>query len=438
MTAYSQDDRPLRISSRLGDRVVAGELRALERTSVPFELEIRVFSEEPALPVESLVSDAVVIALENHPGQVRYFHGIVNGVSDAGEEGGLYAYDLHAVPWFWFLSLRSDCRIFAGKSVPEIVEEVLRTDSRIRFRSALTRSYEKREYSVQYRETDLAFVSRLLEDEGIAYHFEFTEQGHTLVLWDSPGAVEECLFRPDAAYDPAPSAADAGDCVRQLVYKTAARSRAVELADYDFERPRELLRAAVGAPGFTAGHRFELREHFRLGFNQKYRLLEVEHRASYGGFRSRTSDESYRYSNRFRATPAAMAYRPPCATPKPVVRGAQTAVVVGRPGEEIRPDRYGRIKVRFHWDRLARADESGSCSCWLRVSETWAGQNWGSLSLPRVGQEVIVDFLEGDPDRPIITGRVYNSSQMPGWPLPAAQTVSGVRTHSSLEGSGAN
>lgn len=189
---------------------------------------------------------------------------------------------------------------------------------------------------------------------------------------------------------------------------------------------------------FTSGYRFELKEYVRKDMNQPYVLTSVHHVATVGGTYTTTAvgrDEST-YTNFFTCIPHKVPFRPPQVTPKPIIQGVQTAVVVGKAGEEIWTDNYGRVKVQFHWDREGKYDENSSC--WTRVSQNWAGKQWGAMFLPRIGQEVIVEFLEGDPDRPIITGRVYNAEQMPPYPLPGEQTKSTIKSNSSKGGGGSN
>jgi type VI secretion system secreted protein VgrG len=188
---------------------------------------------------------------------------------------------------------------------------------------------------------------------------------------------------------------------------------------------------------FTTGSTVEVTDHYRKDMNQKWMLTAVYHQCSMGeAYGSGGSDEGFFYSNTFECIPADVPFRPMRVTPKPSVQGCQTATVVGPGGEEIYTDKYGRVKVQFHWDRKGKKNESSSC--WVRVSHPWAGQSWGAISIPRLGQEVIVDFLEGDPDQPIIIGRVYNAEQMPPWGLPAKAVISGVKSNSTKGGGGYN
>src|SRR5262249_48035079 len=349
------------------------------------------------------------------------------------------------------------------------------------YRFALSGSYAPREYCVQYRESDLDFVTRLLEEEGIFYFFEHQPGKHTLVAADSPRACQPCpmldrvRFRQEQAV-----AADA--VVTWFSREQEPRAGRSALADYNFETPTiDLFASATGedsrryerydypagatsrdridalarirqqeqdatrvlfrghgyARSFTPGFKFSLKatgEDVPDTFDGGYVLTAGGHpaRESYAG-----GDESdYSHQCHFECIDAAVTFRPARRTPRPVVHGVQTALVVGPGGEEIFVDKYGRVKVQFFWDREGKRDENSSC--WLRVASSWAGKQWGCVSIPRIGQEVLVAFLEGDPDQPIVVGSIYNGEQMPPYELPANKTQSGMKSRSSLGGSPAN
>ena len=210
----------------------------------------------------------------------------------------------------------------------------------------------------------------------------------------------------------------------------------VRLRIEEEETQRSILTGASGCRQFTAGYKFQLSGHPRADLNAPYVLTSVTHTAEEHGYESAGSGGAPSYSNSFTCIPAPVPFRPPRLTPRPVVQGSQTAEVVGPKGEEIWTDKYGRVKVQFHWDREGKKDENSSC--WIRVSHPWAGKGWGSVSIPRIGQEVVIDFLEGDPDQPIVTGRVYNGELMPPYTLPAGGAVSGVKSNSTKGGGGYN
>jgi len=474
---YTQAEFPLRIHTPLGeDRLLLQALAGVEGVSRPFEFTLELLSEDAGITAADLLRKPVAIELQLPNEETRTVHGLVRRFVQLGRHQQLTAYRAEVVPWLWFLSLSSDCRIFQKQSVPQIVEGVFRDLGCTDFALRLHGRYQPRGYCVQYRESHLDFVSRLLEEEGIAYFFEHEAGRHTLVLADAPSEFRPC---PNAAVLPMAFTDDdrvLQDCVTRLEAERSACLGQVTLADYDALQPRLDLRTSIGGDGprlgeaydypggyrlrdegeryarvrleerhalgavvrgtstsaaLCSGTRFELQEHYSDALNGPYTVLEVRHEAR-AGDRGTWGRGAYAYHNTFIAVPFATPYRPPRTTPRPVVRGAQTAVVVGPRGEDIWTDRHGRIKVQFHWDRLGKNDEGSSC--WVRVASPWAGKNWGAVHLPRIGQEVLVDFLEGDPDRPIVVGGVYNADQTPPFTLPADKTQSGLRSRSTLGG----
>jgi type VI secretion system secreted protein VgrG len=343
---------------------------------------------------------------------------------------------------------------------------------------------------VQYRETDFNFISRLMEQNGIFYFFEHEEGKHTMVIADSSSVYTACPDQDTASYNPVSGGLDTDDVIISWDMEQVLMSGKYTLTDYNFVTPSTSLLVTeptidvIGGnsdfelfdyPGdyanrgdgttfakvrmqeqeavhmvargsgvcraFTTGYKFDLTDHFLDSMNDTYVLTEIQHVASVGSTYGLAAGDRGSYSNHFTCIPASVPFRPARLTPKPFVQGPQTAVVVGKSqgqnsgsggsgsGEEIWVDQYGRVIVLFPWDR------TGQCSCWVRVSQEWAGEGWGSITIPRVGQEVIVSFLEGDPDRPIITGRVYNATQTVPYPLPANQTRSTFMTRSSEGGS---
>jgi type VI secretion system secreted protein VgrG len=353
------------------------------------------------------------------------------------------------------------------------------------FKTRLQKTYPAREYTVQYRETDFNFVSRLLELCGIFYFFEQENGKHTLVLADSAAEHRPCPGLPQARF----RALGPGDYEAE-VFSSWSMSHEVrpakyELSAYNFETPSANLRVSINSvqapesarkfevydyPGefqkradgealvgvrieeqetqlvtvrgtttcrtLASGYRIDLTEHPLAALNQSYVITAVSHSVREPSYVPQADKNDARYRNAFTAIPLTVPFRPPRVTPKPIISGVQTAIVVGKKGEELWIDKHGRVKIQFHWDREGNRDENSSC--WVRVSQNWAGKKWGALFLPRIGQEVIVDFLEGDPDAPIITGRVYNADQMPPYELPADQTKSALKSSSSKGGGGFN
>lgn len=471
--AYSQANRPMRVETGLGEDVLllAG-FSGHEGVSRPFAYHLDLLSEDPAIAPDQVLRKPVTVTIGLGDGSTeRKIHGIVSRFTQLDRQEELTSYRAEVVPWLWFLSLSRDCKIFQGLSVLEIVEKVFGSLGYTDYEIRCTKSYPVREYCVQYRETHLAFVSRLLEEEGIFYFFDHSAGKHTLVLTDNSSSAQACDI--DSARMGNQAAPDE-DVVHSLEREHSVYVGTVTLADYDHLQPslslrssmsgdgkeeiydypgkyaaldegeryarlqleaeealRQLVRGSGSCRAFQCGRKFTLEDHYRSDANQPYLLLEVRHSGRSGDYRSWDSTP-IDYRNDFLAIPVDVPYRPARRTPKPLVWGSQTALVVGKAGEEIWVDKHGRVKVQFYWDREGKKDENSSC--WVRVSTSWAGKGWGTIQIPRIGQEVIVDFLEGDPDRPIITGRVYNAEQTPPFDLPANQTQSGIRSRSSKGG----
>ncbi len=483
VTQPTQNDRPAALETPLGpDRLLLSAATIREALSEPFSMEITAYSLDPALDFESLLGQAVSVRIALPDGGQRVFHGHVFEISQQEPEGDFNTYTLTVRPWLWFLTRTSDCRIFQNKTIPEIVEAVFREHGFSDFEERLNDDYEPWEYCAQYRETDFNFVNRLLEQEGIYYFFRHEHDRHVLVLADAPSSHEAIPGAERLRYQVAKGAyLDEPHVYRWDLHKSL-QSGAVVLNDYDFRKPRADLKATVRQPRSHAGADYEiydypgeytdpgrgdfyartrmealsshyermegasdcaalytgglfaLEDHPRRDQNRRYLLLEVHHQITQGGYRS--EEVVFEYGNHFTVIDAETPFRPDPRTPKPMIRGPQTALVVGPAGEEIHTDEYGRVKLQFHWDRYGKRDENSSC--WVRVAQVWAGKNWGGIHIPRIGQEVIVEFLEGDPDQPIITGRVYNAEQMPPYDLPAHKTRSGIKSRSSKGGSPAN
>jgi type VI secretion system secreted protein VgrG len=372
-------------------------------------------------------------------------------------------------------------------TIPDIVAKVFKDRGFGDFRNSLQGDFEQREYCVQYRETDFNFVSRLMEQYGIYYFFEHEKNKHTLVMGNKPSVHKPCPSQSKARVDFTSGVyLKDEDLVGSWNLEQELRPGKYALTDYNFETPgtslisndetifkvggndkyevfdypgeytkkaegesRTKIRMqeeetihliGVGAGScrtFASGYRFDLSGHSRADQNQTYLLTEVQHSATVGGsYMGAGSESDEHYSNHFKCIPYSVPFRPQRNTPRPFVQGPQTAVVTGKSGEEIWTDKYGRVKVQFFWDREGKKDEKSSC--WVRVSQPWAGKNWGSINIPRMGQEVIVDFLEGDPDRPLITGRVYNDEQMPPYKLADNQTRTTFMSRSTKGGGSSN
>jgi type VI secretion system VgrG family protein len=375
-------------------------------------------------------------------------------------------------PWLWFLTRSVDCRIYQDLTIPEILRSVFDDHGVSHYELRLRSQYPKLVFCVQYRESAFAFVSRLMEHVGIFYWFEHHQDRHVLVLADANNRAP--FTQPQQAI--LSVRPDLGE-IQELEHDYAFHTGNWALNDFDFEVPSKNLRTheptqvdvepmkrfetydypgsytardhgagltrlrmeeeearhhrilgSGSCVGFDAGKRFTLTSDETTGGEEPatYLLTELRHSGREPGYFS-TSGEPATYGNRFVAIPAETPFRPERLTPKPFVHGPQTATVVGPAGENIHTDQYGRVRLLFHWDRHGKRDEHASC--WIRVSQHAAGSHWGALAIPHVGQEVIVGFLEGDPDRPIVTGHVHNGANMPPLNLPRDKDKTILRDH---------
>ncbi len=465
---------------------------ATQGVSILDAVEVQLLAEKSDIAAEKMLGKPAGVAVKLRDGGQRHFNGIVSRFGMGRSQGRWFGYQATLRPWLWLLTLTTDCRIFQDKTVKEIAESVFGDHSAVaNFEFKLFRTYRTRTYCVQYRESDFNFVARLLEEEGIYWYFEHSEGAHKLVLVDDMTAL-----KPGAGAEKLPYFDNQGQRPPDVDYISAwagsreVRSGKMVLTSYDFERPStglmveheqnrshdhdeleqfdyegeyvkkpdgqhladcrleevqcsfERLAGSTTCNALMPGHLFTLQKHPRQDQNAEYLCLSsttsLRLAAQEGGGAAGAAggNEADHFECGFGAMPSAQPFRPPRKTPKPFVQGPQTAVVVGPAGEEIHTDKYGRVKVQFHWDRYGSKNEKSSC--WVRVSSPWAGKSFGFVQVPRIGQEVVVDFLEGDPDQPLITGRVYNAEQMPPWELPANATQSGVLTRSSKGGSYAN
>lgn len=479
--------RAMELDTPLGpDTLLFRSLHGDEELGHLFEYRIEALSLKNTITPEELLGKSITVKLQlpTEGGSNRYFNGYVTNFGLDGVSGRYYVYSMVVRPWFWILSRRVNCRIFQNLSVPDIVKKIFGEYGVAVFdASGLTDSYRTWEYCVQYRESDFNFISRLLEHEGIYYYFKHEDGKHTLKLVDSPSKHE-----PFPEFEKFPFINHGGarpeqDFVSDWNFSCEIHSGIFAHDDYDFKKPKtELLvkkpdprkhdeskheyydypglyttngdgehyaRARLdeiktqyrqttggGNPrAISTGYVFELTGHPRGDQNRKYLVERTHYDLYFDQYEASGGGEAHCHCM-FAVKPGDEQFRPARLTLKPRVHGSQTAVVVGPKGDEIYVDKFGRVKVQFHWDREGKFDENSSC--WMRVSHPWAGKNWGMIAIPRIGQEVIVDFLEGDPDQPVITGRVYNADQMPPYDLPANMTQTGIKTRSSKGGSGAN
>ena len=478
---YTQTKRHIAISTPLGkDVLLLRGFHGSEAISQLFHFNLDLLSENDSVSFKDVVGKDVTLRIFDADGAERHWHGFVSRFSQAGQNRRFTAYHAEMVPWLWFLTRTADCRIFQNQKVPDIIQKIFKDLGFHDFELRLYGDFSPRDYCVQYRETDFNFVSRLMEEEGIYYYFRHEQGKHVMVLANDPAAHEPAPKQKIARYA-AGDAAPYEDVITEWQYHEEFRPGKWTQTDYNFETPSASLSVSVngknpyeiydypgeyGARGegdklarirlqeqvvpgavshgtgvcrhFSSGFKFTLQDHYRGDLNQAYLLTSVRHSATQGGgYEAGDAMEGEStYSNSFECIPFSIPFRPARVTRQPIVQGCQTAVVVGPGGEEIYTDKHGRVKVQFHWDREGKKNENSSC--WTRVSHPWAGKGWGSISIPRIGQEVIVDFLEGNPDQPIIVGRVYNAEQTPPFGMPAGAMVSGVKSNSTKGGGGFN
>lgn len=467
--ALAQDNLQVQVTTPFSNVLVVRSFHAEERVSGLFRFSLEMICENADLDFTQIVGQGVTVSIALASGGPRYFHGVCTRFVQAGTYQGVTTYHAELRPWLWMLTLAQDCHIYQNQTVPDLVQAVFKALGFTAVKSSLTGTYTAREYCVQFRESTFAFVSRLLEEEGISYFFTHASGAHTLVLADDPSAFADLPDLATANYAGSTTGAQMEDVVSRCTLEQRVVTGSVAVDDFNFETPATdlystvegksgtmlaysypglftttsdgetrarvrldaaeaestLLRGESACRAFTPGFAFTLAGHDRADVNQKYALLSVVHAADQSG-----------YSNSFEAVPATVTYRPPRVTRKPRIGGAQTATVVGKSGEEIWTDQYGRIVVQFHWDRQGKNDENSSC--WIRVAQGWAGKAWGSIFIPRVGMEVIVSFLDGDPDQPIVSGCVYNATQTVPYGLPGEQTKSTIKSNSSKGGNGFN
>jgi len=483
LSNFKQAERLLKLATPLGeDTLLVQGAVVRERLSALFEIELDLLSTDDTVDPNALLGQPATLEFDLGDEGQRYFNGCFSRFTHIGYQERLARYKATLVPWLWFLSRTSDCRIFQEKKVPDIIEEVFREAGFTDYENRLTAEYRLWEYCVQYRETDFNFVSRLMENEGIYWYFLHEDGRHVLILADAYSA-----HQPFPGYDRIQFHGADQDSKRDQEFifdwsfSASVRAGAFVHDDFDFKKPtaelrttdtltrshahadheiydypgnyvtvpegeryagvrmeelqadHQIFRGEGYARGLAVGALFALTDYPRADQNREYLVLSAEHHLQSDEFLSTEALADWvLYRSSFGVMDSSEPFRPARVTPKPSVKGPQTAIVVGRSGEEIDTDEYARVKVQFHWDRYGEMNENSSC--WIRVSQLWAGDQWGGIHIPRIGQEVIVDFLEGDPDRPIITGRVYNADCMPPYRLPANKTQSGIKSRSTKGG----
>jgi type VI secretion system secreted protein VgrG len=472
------------------DVLIVRSISAVENISQLFEIDADLVSDQGEIAFEDIMGKSVTVEIRMAGGSSRYFNGIVSRFSLGGtyalggEDRALVSYKAEIVPWLWTLTRTSNCRVWENKTVLEIIDDVFGSHRYSDYEfSRLGGDYEPIEYCVQYRETDFNFVSRMMEEEGLAYWFRHESGNHTMVIFDTSATCPDCPGFEQMVYGGTAGGAGNEAEIDELTVSQVMPPGKYALNGYDFTNPSDDLLAptktALSMGGnakweiydvpsnyiaskygsryvklrmeaeeagshqiqgssvcaaLSPGSHVTLKGYFRESLNNKrYLLVGVQHFVTESiGY----EDADSSYENLFSCLPERIPYRPMQTTPKPSIAGTQTAVVVGPSDEEIHCDKYGRVRIQFHWDRRGKSD--GTDVCWARVAQASAGKKWGALFTPRIGQEVVVTFLDGDPDRPLITGVVYNAEHMPPYEIPTNKTMWALKTRSSLGGDGFN
>jgi type VI secretion system secreted protein VgrG len=489
MATATQQNRRLYISTPLGDDVLLlTEFSGREEMSRLFSYHAELASENDNIDPAGIVGKNVTIVVDMPDETPRFFNGFVSKFVRHGANDRLTLYTAEIVPWLWFLTRTADCRIFQTKTVPQIISAIFDERGLKDYDiSGITGTHNAWDYCVQYRETAFNFVSRLMEQEGIFYFFRHDNGKHTMVLADGSGAYKDApenQVRLSAASVGAP---DRSDNLSSWEHHYTFTSGAWSQTDFNFETPTtdlssntktlvkldnidtlglfdypgvypdkttgdavtkmrmeeveaayDIVRGSSFCRSFAPGLRFTVQTHSaQQEEGNAFVLTAVEHHCTMAGsYVSGGSAGNMDYMNHFECVPDKVAFRPARLTPKPTIHGVQTAIVVGPSGQEIYTDQYGRVKVHFHWDHDSPAD--GNSSCWIRVAQVWAGKQWGATFLPRIGHEVVVQFLEGDPDRPLVVGSVYNAQDMPPYALPANKTRTTIKSNSTIGSGGFN
>ena len=485
--ALQQKNRLLNLNTVLGEDVLfLTSFSGTEEFGRLFHYDLEMISDDPAIKPQDMVGSGITWSVELADNSRRHWHGFVSSLSRGDIDGeNRRNYRVEVVPWLWFLTQTSDCKIFQDTTVPDIIDQVLGEYGFADYQPDFQLDHKEWEYCVQYRETDFNFLSRLMEQEGIFYYFKHSEGAHKLVLTDHKDGYYSL---PESTVDfPTDTGSRAIDdhltswerrylfvpgkyAQRDYNFKNPTDDLATdsnslvdlneidkyELYDYPGEYPdkgvgtgetkvrieaeetrHDVIAATSLCKTFQVGGRFSVGQHRDSEEEgNEVVITSIQHAGSEAMSYETGVETSFMYRNSISCMPSSRVFRTSRSTAKPIISGVQTAVVTGPPSEEIYPDKFGRVKCQFHWDRYGQKDDKSSC--WIRVSQLHAGAGFGAISLPRIGEEVVVSFLEGDPDRPLITGRVYHAQNMPPYGLPDSKNISGVKTNSTKGGGGYN
>lgn len=483
---FDTSKRWLQISKFGSQQFLLESFKGTERVSEPFALQLELFATETDVDATNVVGKTAGITLKLPDDSTKLYHGLVRDFERAEYfdiDQPMRRYRMTLVPWLWTLGLRSGSRVFQEQTAPQVIEQVFKNAGQNDYKLSLKGTYAKLDYCVQYRETDLEFVTRLLRDNGIFYYFTHEESKHTLVLADAASGYVDCADTNSSFATH--QGRESWDMVTSWNNASAATTAKATLWSYNFETPADTLEASeksklqIGVvansemydypadytvvadgktaavariehheaggtlaggsslrPVFQAGAKFKLANHPVDSENASYALVEVRYEAHEPTplLPGTEEDERTYYANSFRCVPADVAYRPPYLRNKPIVHGMESAQVTGPKGSETYFDKYARVRIQFHWDREGKFDDKSSC--WMRVAQPWASKSFGMQFLPRVGDEVLVSFLGGDPDRPVITGSLYNADNMPPYDPVNQAYASGLKTKSTAKGDG--
>jgi type VI secretion system secreted protein VgrG len=501
MGAFGQDDRLLHLTSPLGKDVLLPEhLAGFEAISDLFRYRLDLLAETATvIDPKEIIGKVVTIGIQaDDSGTLRYINGIVAEFEMCGGDDEFNNYCAWIVPSLWVLTLNENTRVFQNQTVIDVIKAVL-SPYKISPQIDTSDTYTPMEYCTQYRETDFHFISRLMEQHGILYYFKHSADDHVLTLQDASSKLSECAIQNSFRYAPEPGDSEGfyDFVIQEFKSKSALVSGKFTTWDYSFIRYKRVgddksapTKGPLGANGneqydyadsaaaylkkpdsdgkiadlasffldvrrdasdantvvvdgnsnaipFATGYTFTISDYPQKALNTKYLITRVGHDVQQlPPYRTRTANPPIPYSNTFTAIPASIPYRPPLHTNKPVVHGMHTGQVVTMAGEDSYMDKYGRVCVQFWWDRLRKPNTPDNTL--LRVAQSWAGKGWGTYFWPRTGDEVLIDFIEGDPDQPIVVGSVYNGVNMPKYDPAGQYTLSGVLTRSSKGGGAAN
>jgi type VI secretion system secreted protein VgrG len=492
LSRFTEGSRLLRFYSPLppGRTLLIESLTGRAAMSEPFAFQLSLMSQNAAIDLKDMMGKNVAVSVQQADGSEHFINGYVNSFAATRSDGGFAFYHAEVVPWTTYLRRRVNSRIFQDMTVFEVLDTILAGDygGLARYEYRTSKKYPSENYIVQYDETDDNFTSRLMEKYGLFYYFEHTASGHTMIISDNSCDAGFCppqARHPEVLFNAGNRWQDR-DGVTALAAERHLQPNKVAMHTFDFKSPSSVqyvempttanqgevpsmeifdgttafafkdreagkaearLRMEVlewqaktfsgssDCRGLTAGRSMKLLEHHWFdpadGNDNDFLIVSVQYDARNNYFDSDGKDV---YRNSFTAIRRKIPYRPRRVHQAPRMPGPQTATVVGPKGSEIHTDKFGRIKVHFHWDRYGRHDQRSSC--WLRVSQPWAGKGWGTVSIPRVGQEVIIDYLEGDPNRPVCTGRLFNADQPAPYALPGGAHMMGFKSRSTPGGGG--